>query len=91
MIWAAVVKVVTWPYIWVAVDRHPSKLGPLKASMHLTSGDRWSIALMGILWWLLTTAGVLACCVGVLFTMPIATLMVAIGYDRLLRAKGLGL
>lgn len=85
-----VVYTIVWPHCWVIVDRNPGGLTPLKSSAHLTSGHRMEIALMGLLYWLLTIAGMLACCIGIFFTVPIATLMAGIGYDRLIRAKGLG-
>lgn len=81
---------VVWPHVWVIVDRNPGGLKPLQSSVHLTGGHRLEIVLMGLLYWLLTVAGMLACCIGVFFTVPIATLMAGIGYDRLIRAKGLG-
>lgn len=87
---SGVLMTIFWPYCWVIVDRQPGGILPLKASAHLTSGDRGQVILMGLLYWLLTLVGMLACCFGVLFTMPIANLMVGIGYDRLIRAKGLG-
>lgn len=81
---------VFWPYTWVVIDRNPPGLAALKASPHLSAGERGNIVLMGLLYWLLTMAGFLACCIGVLFTLPIVNLMAGIGYDRLIRAKGLG-
>lgn len=77
-----------WPHCWLIVDRNLPGLTALKASPHLTSGYRGGIILMGLLYGLLTFAGMLACCLGVIFTTPIACLMTGIGYDRLVRARG---
>lgn len=77
-----------WPHCWLIVDRNLPGLTALKTSPHLTSGNRGSIILMGLLYGLLIFAGTLACCLGVIFTTPIAFLMTGIGYDRLVRARG---
>jgi hypothetical protein len=88
---SAVLGCIFWPHCWVIVDRNLGGIDPLKASAHLTSGNRLQVALMGLLYWLLTIAGTLACCIGVFFTIPIATLMAGVGYDRLIRSKGTGI
>jgi DNA-directed RNA polymerase subunit RPC12/RpoP/ribosomal protein L40E len=88
---SAAVWTVFWPHVWVIVDRNPGGLAPLKSAAHLTSGHRGPIILMGLLYWLLTVAGIFACCIGIFFTFPIASLMAAFGYDRLVHAKGLGI
>ena len=80
--------VVFWPYCWLAIDRNPGGLGPLKQAAELTQGYRGQIALMGLLYWLVFLAGYLACCIGIIFTLPIANLMVAVGYQRILRSHG---
>ncbi len=89
VVFGAYLLAVFWPHTWLVVDRNLPGLEALKQSPRLTAGLRGSIVLMGLLYWLLMTAGVMACCFGVLFTLPIANLMAGIGYDRLIRSKGL--
>lgn len=92
LIWAATIFVLAagifiglafWPYQFVTVDKDPAVLEILPRTMRYTSGN-WGASLMlfvaAIAFNLL---GMIALCIGLLFSVPFTLLMFAVAYCRM--------
>ncbi len=72
-----------WPYVFVLVDEHSEGISCLWRAKEITQGTWGSafvlfLAAMGI-----NILGIMACCVGIIFTAPLTQLMFAVAYCRM--------
>ena len=71
-------------YQWVLVDRDPSGLtDALSQSKQVTDGHKLQLLVIGFAVGCINIVGVLACCVGYIFTVPFSNLIMAVAYLRM--------
>jgi hypothetical protein len=72
-----------WPFLYVLVDADPPGMGCISRAREITRNTWGTVFLL----WLTTVGlvflGALACCVGMLFTIPLSTLLFAVAYCRM--------
>jgi len=75
----------TWEFYGFVVAEDPagSALDALRRSAELTRGHRWQLLGLAVLLVLINVVGLLACCVGVVFTIGIAWVTTACAYRTL--------
>jgi hypothetical protein len=56
-------------------DERCGALESLRVSFRLVAGQRWNVLGISLVAWLVAVSGLLACCVGTLATLPLATLL----------------
>ena len=69
-----------WPYLYFIVDEDDGVTDSLNRAFNLTQNQYGLGLLLGVCYFGLHLGGVLLCCVGILFTSPLATLLVAMTY-----------
>jgi DNA-directed RNA polymerase subunit RPC12/RpoP len=69
-----------WPYLYFIVDDDDGVIDGLNRSFNLTTNQSSLGLLLGLSYIGLGLAGVMMCCVGVLFTTPLASLLAAMTY-----------
>jgi len=69
-----------WPYLYFIVDEDDGVTDSLNRAFNLTQNQYGLGLLLGLSYVGLHLGGALLCCVGVLFTSPLATLLVAMTY-----------
>jgi DNA-directed RNA polymerase subunit RPC12/RpoP len=72
-----------WPFIYVLVDSDLPGVGCLWRAREITRNTWGAILLIWLTSFGLNLLGVLACCVGVLFTAPLSMLLFAVAYCRM--------
>ena len=65
------------------VDREEGPVGALKASWRATNGSKGKLFILALLMILISIAGYLACCVGILVALPVIQLAMAFAYMKL--------
>ena len=65
---------------YLVVDRDVGIVDALKLSIRITRGNKWSLFLLGLFGSVLAIAGLLACCIGLLFVLPLLYLLGATAY-----------
>jgi hypothetical protein len=83
-----VVLGLTWEFYGFVIAEDPavSALDALHRSAELTRGHRWQLLGLAVLLVLINVVGLLACCVGVVFTIGIAWVTTACAYRTLAAA-----
>ncbi|MCL6503264.1 MAG: zinc-ribbon domain-containing protein [Pirellulales bacterium] len=66
--------------VFLVIDRNLPVGEALRTSAQITQGNAASLFLLGMLSTLLNIAGMLACCVGVLFTVPLSLMILTVAY-----------
>jgi uncharacterized membrane protein len=69
-----------WPCVYVIVDRDAGVTQAFSAARTLASMNYGPTILLGLVFVLLSFVGVVACCVGWIFTFPLAMLMFGVAY-----------
>lgn len=72
-----------WPYLYVIVDTDARGLEPLSRSKEITSGNWGAVFVIWIASFGLAILGALTCGVGLLFTLPLTTVFMAVAYCRM--------
>ncbi len=72
-----------WPYLYFIVDEDDGVIDSLNRAFNLTQNQYALGLLLGLSYVGLHLGGLLLCCVGVLFTSPLASLLVAMTYQAL--------
>lgn len=67
-------------YLYLIVDRNVGIIESLELSRRITYGNKLTIFVIGLLATALVVLGLLMCCVGVIFTGPLVSLMSAVAY-----------
>ena len=71
-------------YQWVLVDRDPSGLlDALSQAKQVTKGHKLQLLVIGVAIFGINIVGMLACCVGYIFTIPFSNLIMAVAYLRM--------
>ena len=68
------------PSLYLLVDRDMGVMESLNRSQELTNGNKGSLFLIGLFGIALAIGGLLACCIGILFTMPLASMTWTVAY-----------
>jgi hypothetical protein len=93
--------VLLFPLCWVglgfafsmldlAYDPNATATSSIRKSFALVSGQRWRVVLMGLVAGVAVVAGVIACCIGVLPAMSLATTLFCSMYLALRNGSGVG-
>lgn len=69
-----------YQYLYLIVDHNLGAIDSLLGSRDITRGNRLSIFLMGLIGFLLNLLGIIACCVGALFTASYIVLCMTVMY-----------
>jgi hypothetical protein len=69
-----------WPFLFAIVDRDEGVIESFQTSLELTSGNYLAGFLLGLVWFGLWVGGLAACCIGLLFSYPLAMLALAVAY-----------
>lgn len=72
-----------WPFIYIIVDQNPPGLGGLGRAKEITQGNWGAVFLLAMATLGITILGFLACCIGLIFTIPLTTLFFAVAYCRM--------
>lgn len=75
-----IVMLMFWPYVFVLIDENPGGVDCLWRSKEITQGNWGSVFILALVWFALILLGYMALCLGVIFTMPLASLMFAVAY-----------
>ncbi len=70
-------------FYFVVIDRNAGVIECMRTSWHLTKNQVPNLILVYLLQMAIMLAGLLACCVGVIFATPLATLLLAVTYQSL--------
>lgn len=65
---------------FLIVDRDVGSIESLRLSLQITRGNKVSLFLLGILGGLIVIAGIFACCIGLLFALPLVYLFMTTAY-----------
>jgi len=77
------VMLIFWPYFFVIIDRDVGIVESFRVSAELTSGNYLAGLLLGLVWTGCWFGGLAACCVGLIFTYPLALLALTVAYCRM--------
>ena len=73
-----------WPFLYIVVDRKRlSGLEPMSEAMRITQGNKLMLFVLGLAAMGINLCGLLAFCVGVLFTGPATSLMFVVAYEQM--------
>lgn len=72
-----------WWYEYILVDINPPGISCLSLSREIMSGNYVAMALISICSSLIAMIGILLCFVGLIFTVPLSALIMAVAYDQL--------
>ena len=72
-----------WPYAYLIVDQDLGAMESLRRAKEITDGSWGAVFLIGLLAFLITLAGLAACGIGLLFAIPLTSMMMAVAYCRL--------
>lgn len=75
-----IVSLMFWPFMYVIVDRDVGIIESFRRSRELTSGNYVASIVLGLAAAGAYLAGLFACCVGVIFSMPFALFTFAVAY-----------
>ena len=78
-----IVALMLWPYAYVLVDQNPPGLDCLSRAKQITRNNWGEVFLLGLASLGINILGMLACCVGLIFTIPLTSLMMAVAYCRM--------
>ena len=70
-------------FYFVVIDRNAGVIECMRTSWQLTKNQVPNLILVYLLQMAIMLAGLLACCVGVIFATPLATLLLAVTYQSL--------
>jgi uncharacterized membrane protein len=79
------VILIFWPFSYVIVDQDTGVIEAFRKSFELASGNLLSIFVLILAAIGINMLGEMACLVGVVFSMPLATLVFAVAYCRMSR------
>ena len=68
---------------WYVLDQGMAPVDGLKASYQTTTRNGWALFFFALVAWVIYFAGVIACVVGLLVTVPVALLMITYTFRRL--------
>jgi uncharacterized membrane protein len=72
-----------WPFAYLLVDRDLPGLEPLSKAREITRPNWGSVFVLSLATIGINLLGLLACCVGLIFTSPLTLLMFAVAYCRM--------
>ena len=72
-----------FPFALVLVDRDTRGVEALWKSKEITDGHKWILLVLGIVFIGLGLLGASACCIGLIWTTPAASLMITVAYLRM--------
>jgi phage FluMu protein Com len=78
-----IVALMFWPFQYVVVDDRSPQQFALSRAKELTDGNWGAVILLFLAAIGFNILGMLACCIGLLFTAPLTTLMFAVAYCRM--------
>lgn len=85
-----IVAIMTAFSLWFIADRHLGAVEAIKASAEATKGQRMNLFLFGLAAIGISLLGILACCVGLLVTVPVLGCAGARIYLALTEGRGIG-
>lgn len=74
------VALMFWPYVYVLIDQDAPGIQPLARAKDITSGNLGAVFVLGLAGFGINLLGVLACCVGLIFSIPLSMLVFAVAY-----------
>jgi hypothetical protein len=77
-----------WPAFLLVMEDDLDPIAALKAAWALTNGYKLQLLILSVVCGAVTLLGLLACCVGIFVTGPVAQLAWVGAYDEMRRAKG---
>ena len=80
---AIILTLMFWPYLYVLVDVDPPGIGCLGRAREITRGTWLTIIGIYVISVGVNLLGVLACCVGLIFTIPLSLLFYSVAYCRM--------
>ena len=80
---AIIISLMFYPFASVLVDRDVPGLDALWQARDLTSGHKMNLFVLFLAIFGITLLGFMACCVGLIFTTPLVTLMGTVAYMRM--------
>lgn len=75
-----ILSLMLWPYNYILVDRDPPGIECLTDSKEITDGNWGAVVLLALTAFGINLLGLVACGVGLIFTMPFTLLMFAVAY-----------
>lgn len=78
-----IVALMFWPFAWVLIDEDSPGIDCLWRARELTRGNWGSAFLLALVGFGLVLLGFAACCIGFIFTFPLAQLLPAVAYCRM--------
>ena len=78
-----IVALMFWPYAYLLVDKDPPGIDCLSRAKEITENNWGAVFLIGLVSFGINLLGLAACCVGLIFTAPLTTLMMAVAYCRM--------
>jgi DNA-directed RNA polymerase subunit RPC12/RpoP len=78
-----IVSLMFSPFMYVLVDEDPPGIDCLWRAKAVTNGNKLSLFVIGIACFGINILGFLAACVGLIFTIPLTTLIVAVAYCKM--------
>lgn len=77
------VTLMFWPYVYVLIDENPEGISCLWRSKEITQGTWGSVFVLMLAAMGVSLLGFVMCCVGAIFTVPLAQLFLAVAYCRI--------
>jgi uncharacterized membrane protein len=78
-----ILSLMFWPFMYVLVDTDAPGMQCLSRAMEITRNTWGTVLLLWLVAFGLGILGVLACCVGTVFTVPLTLLLFAVAYCRM--------
>lgn len=78
-----IVLLMFWPFVYVLVDEEPDGIQCLWRAKEITQGNWGSAFVLALAAMGINLLGLMACCVGIIFTAPLTQLMFAVAYCRM--------
>lgn len=75
-----IVMLMFWPYVYVLIDENPSGVDCLWRAKEITQGNWGASFILALVMFGLILLGYMALCIGIIFTIPLASLMFAVAY-----------
>jgi DNA-directed RNA polymerase subunit RPC12/RpoP len=77
---AIILALMFWPYTYVLVDRDPPGIGALSEAKDVTQNNWGQVFVLALAAFGINLLGLIAACVGLIFTIPLTMLMFAVAY-----------
>ena len=78
-----IVALMFWPYAYLLVDKDPPGIDCLSRAKEITENNWGAVFLIALASFGINMLGLAACCVGLIFTAPLTSLMMAVAYCRM--------